>query len=34
LVRGAVRRQIHGEVEHVKASVEAMYPRQHTNENR
>jgi hypothetical protein len=33
LVRGAVRRQIRGEVEHVKASMEAIYPRQHANEN-
>jgi hypothetical protein len=31
LVRGAVQRQIHGEVEHIKASMEAIYPRQHTD---
>jgi hypothetical protein len=31
LVRAAVRGQIRGEVEHVKASMEATYPRQHTN---
>jgi hypothetical protein len=31
LVRGAVRRQIRGEVEHVKASMEDIYPKQHTN---
>jgi hypothetical protein len=31
LVRGAIRRQIRGEVEHIKASMEAIYPKQHTN---
>ena len=31
LVRGAVQGQIRGEVEHIKASMEAIYPRQHTN---
>ncbi len=31
LVRRAVRQQIRGEVEHIKASMEAIYPRQHTN---
>jgi hypothetical protein len=30
LVGGAVQRQIHGEVEHIKASMEAIYLRQHT----
>lgn len=29
LVRRAVRRQISGEVEHIRASMEAIYPRQH-----
>jgi hypothetical protein len=33
-VRGAVRRQIHGEVEHIKASMEAIYPRQHVGEHK
>ena len=33
LVRGAVQRQIRGEIEHIKASMEAIYPRQHANEN-
>ena len=33
LVRGAVQRQIRGEVEHIKASMEAIYPRQHANES-
>ncbi len=32
LVRDAVQRQIRGEVEHIKASMEAIYPRQHVNE--
>ncbi len=32
-VRGAVQRQIRGEVEHIKASMEAIYPRQHANES-
>jgi hypothetical protein len=31
LVTGAVQGQIRGEVEHIKASMEAIYPRQHTN---
>jgi hypothetical protein len=31
LVRDAVQRQIRGEVEHIKASMETIYPRQHTN---
>ncbi len=31
LVRDAVQRQIRGEVEHIKASMEAIYPRQHTS---
>ena len=31
LVRDAVRQQICGEVEHIKASMEAIYHRQHTN---
>lgn len=31
LVRDAVQGQIRGEVEHIKASMEATYPRQHTN---
>jgi hypothetical protein len=34
LVRGAVRRQIHGEVEHIKASMEAIYPRQHVGDHK
>ena len=31
LVRDAVQRQIRGEVEHIKASMETIYPRQHTS---
>jgi hypothetical protein len=31
LVRDAVQGQIRGEVEHIKASMETIYPRQHTN---
>ena len=31
LVRDAVRQQIYGEVEHIKASMEAIYSKQHTN---
>jgi len=31
LVRGAVQRQIRGEVEHIKTSMEDVYPKQHTN---
>ena len=30
LVRGAIRQQIRGEVEHIKASMQDVYPRQHT----
>ena len=30
LVRGAVQRQMRGEVEHIRASMETIYPRQHT----
>jgi hypothetical protein len=30
LVRGAIRRQILGEVEHIKASMQDVYPKQHT----
>lgn len=33
LVRDAVQRQIHGEVEHIKASMEAIYSKHHTSEN-
>lgn len=33
LVRGAVQRQIRGEVKHIKASMEIVYPRQHTRGN-
>ena len=33
LVRGAVQRQIRGEVKHIKASMEAIYLRQQANEN-
>lgn len=31
LVRDAAQRQIRREVEHIKASMETIYPRQHTN---
>ena len=34
LVRDAVQRQIHGEIEHIKASMEAIYPRQNTEESK
>ena len=34
LVSGAVRRQIRGEVEHIKASMEAIYPRRHAERPR
>jgi len=34
LVRGAVQGQIRREVEHIKASMEAIYPRQHTEESK
>jgi len=34
LVGGTVQRQIRGEVEHIKASMEATYPRQHAEESK
>jgi len=33
LVGGIVQRQIRGEVEHIRASMEATYPRQHVEES-